>query len=102
MVFGSQYAGGDDGDLFIFGQEGHSRKGRFGTYRAPDNEIGLFVQDQLFHGQQSFTDRHARLRIAGVDHLHRKGPLGAAHVDSSGGIDFLNGQADAPFRIPPI
>ncbi len=102
MVLGCQHAGGHDGDFFIFGQKRHGSQRCFRTNRPPQDEIRFFVQNQFFHGQKRLTHRNERLLVPGIDDFHLKGSFYTAHVNTPGGIDFINGQLYAPLGIPSI
>jgi hypothetical protein len=102
VIRGGQHTRGQDAHLLVFVQEVHRRKGRLGTDRASDDEVRFLFEDELFDGKQRFADGHARFQVPRVDDLGVERPLLPAHIDASGGVNFLDRQLDAALRIPAV
>ena len=61
----------------------------FGTEGADHQGCRFFFQDDLFHSQQGFRNRHPGRSIPNVDGFGLKGPFFTSHHDPARGVDFI-------------
>jgi hypothetical protein len=84
------------------GEQRHGGQSRLGADGSAHDEIGLFIQNELFHGQKGLAHRDPGFQVPCIDGLDLEWALFAADIDPAGGVDFLHRQDEAAFGIPAI